>query len=182
MPTARCLINFLQTHYWTHELLFHFRFFVYLSKEGDRMKFDLNFATHEARKCADCLSQAQHHLARARRVDNEERSLKERQERGRHSEETAAGWGVCVCVCVCVLGMFAVCIGIQKLQYRRLQWNLSVTGTIGTTWSVLINEVSLFQRLFCTLLCVGGTRKSVLILEVLNGEVPLRGRKILIVG
>jgi RNA polymerase-associated protein CTR9 len=56
------------------------RFFVYLSKEGDRMKFDLNFATHEARKCADFLSQAQHHLARARRVDDEERSIKERQE------------------------------------------------------------------------------------------------------
>ena len=44
------------------------------------MKFDLNFATHEARKCADFLSQAQHHLARARRVDDEERVLKERQE------------------------------------------------------------------------------------------------------
>lgn len=56
------------------------RFFVYLSKEGDRMKFDLNFATHEARKCADFLSQAQHHLARARRADDEERTLKERQE------------------------------------------------------------------------------------------------------
>jgi RNA polymerase-associated protein CTR9 len=35
------------------------RFFVYLSKEGDRMKFDLSYATHEARKCADYLSQVQ---------------------------------------------------------------------------------------------------------------------------
>ena len=49
------------------------------------MKFDLNFATHEARKCADYLSQAQHHLARARRVDDEERSLRERQEREREA-------------------------------------------------------------------------------------------------
>ena len=49
------------------------------------MKFDLNFATHEARKCADYLSQAQHHLARARKVDDEERSLKERQEREREA-------------------------------------------------------------------------------------------------
>ena len=49
------------------------------------MKFDLNFATHEVRKCADYLSQAQHHLARARRVDDEERSLKERQERERET-------------------------------------------------------------------------------------------------
>ena len=61
------------------------RFFVYLSKEGDRMKFDLKFATHEASKCADYLSQAQHHLARARKVDDEERSLKERQEREREA-------------------------------------------------------------------------------------------------
>ena len=38
-----------------HDLLH--RFFVYLSKEGDRMKFDLTYATHEARKCADYLSQ-----------------------------------------------------------------------------------------------------------------------------
>ena len=40
----------------------------------------MNFATQEARKCADFLSQAQHHLARARRVDDEERALKEKQE------------------------------------------------------------------------------------------------------
>ena len=45
------------------------------------MKFDHNFATHEARKCADYLSQAQHHLARARRIDDEERTLREKQER-----------------------------------------------------------------------------------------------------
>ena len=49
------------------------------------MKFDLNFATHEARKCADYLSQAQHHLARARRVDDEERSIREKQEREREA-------------------------------------------------------------------------------------------------
>ncbi len=64
----------------TCSLPLHYRFFVYLSKEGDRTKFDLNFATQEARKCADFLSQAQHHLARARRVDDEERALKEKQE------------------------------------------------------------------------------------------------------
>lgn len=49
------------------------------------MKFDLNFATHEARKCADYLSQAQHHLARARRIDDEERTLREKQEREREA-------------------------------------------------------------------------------------------------
>lgn len=66
-------------------LLLLLRFFVYLSREGDRMKFDLNFATHEARRCADYLSQAQHHLSRARRVDDEERLLREKQEREREA-------------------------------------------------------------------------------------------------
>ena len=62
------------------------------------MKFDLNFATHEARKCADYLSQAQHHLARARRVDDEERSLKERQEREREVlRQKQLQHEVCVC-------------------------------------------------------------------------------------
>jgi RNA polymerase-associated protein CTR9 len=61
------------------------RFFVYLSKEGDRMKFDLSYATHEARKCADYLSQAQHHLSRARRVDDEERALREKLEDEKHA-------------------------------------------------------------------------------------------------
>ena len=49
------------------------------------MKFDLNFATKEASKCADYLSQAQHHLARARRVDDDERALREKQEREREA-------------------------------------------------------------------------------------------------
>ena len=47
-----------------------------------------------------------------------------------------------------------------------VQWNFSIMDTIGTTWSVLIKEVSLFQRLFCVLLYVAGTTGSVLIREV----------------
>ena len=46
----------------------------------------------------------------------------------------------------------------------------------GTTRSVLFEEVSLFQRLFCTLFHLAGTTGSVLISlfsEVLNREVPL---------
>ena len=39
-------------------------------------------------------------------------------------------------------------------------------------WSVLIEGVSLFQRLFCTPFYVAGTTGGVLILEVLNSEVP----------
>ena len=67
------------------------------------MKFDLNFATHEARKCADYLSQAQHHVARARKVDDEERLLREKQEKEREvirqkQIEEEVGYIVCVCV------------------------------------------------------------------------------------
>ena len=71
------------------------------------MKFDLNFATHEARKCADYLSQAQHHVARARKVDDEERQLRERQEKEREiikQKQLEEEVPLCVCVCVCVQG------------------------------------------------------------------------------
>ena len=47
-----------------------------------------------------------------------------------------------------------------------LQWNLSITDTLGTTSSVPTKEVSLLQRLFCTLLYVAGTMNSVPIKEV----------------
>ena len=47
------------------------------------MKFDLKFAIHEAQKCAEFLNQAQYHLARARKVDDEERARKEKQEKER---------------------------------------------------------------------------------------------------
>lgn len=67
------------------------------------MKFDLNFATHEARKCADYLSQAQHHVARARKVDDEERLLREKQEKEREvirqkQIEEEVGYIACICV------------------------------------------------------------------------------------
>ncbi|XP_011403140.1 PREDICTED: RNA polymerase-associated protein CTR9 homolog [Amphimedon queenslandica] len=57
------------------------RNFVFLSREGDRLKFDLQFASHEAKRCADLLSQAQHHVARARKSEDEERELREKQEK-----------------------------------------------------------------------------------------------------
>ena len=47
-----------------------------------------------------------------------------------------------------------------------IQWNLSIMDTLGTTGSVLIKEVSLCQRSFCTLLYVAGTTGSVRIREV----------------
>ncbi|XP_078725222.1 RNA polymerase-associated protein CTR9 homolog isoform X1 [Lampetra fluviatilis] len=57
------------------------RYFSYLSKSGDRMKFDLAQAAAEARQCADLLSQAQYHVSRARKLDEEERSQRAKQEK-----------------------------------------------------------------------------------------------------
>ena len=49
---------------------------------------------------------------------------------------------------------------------NSIQWNLSIMDTLGTAQSVPIRELSLFQRLFRTLLHVVGTVDSVLIREV----------------
>ena len=70
------------------------------------MKFDLNFATHETSKCADYLSQAQHHLSRARRVDDQERIIKEKQDKEREALKTKQLQEdvscLCLFVCACM--------------------------------------------------------------------------------
>ena len=43
------------------------------------MKYDLARAAIEARQCQDLLSQAQYHVARARKIDEEEKSLRRKQ-------------------------------------------------------------------------------------------------------
>ncbi|XP_066276427.1 RNA polymerase-associated protein CTR9 homolog isoform X1 [Branchiostoma lanceolatum] len=67
------------------ELELAHRYFNYLSREGDRMRFDLKQAEVEARQCSDLLSQAQYHVARARRQDEEEREVRMRQEQEREA-------------------------------------------------------------------------------------------------
>lgn len=47
------------------------------------MRYDVNLAGVEARQCQDLLSQAQYHVARARRVDEEEKRLRKKQEEER---------------------------------------------------------------------------------------------------
>lgn len=47
------------------------------------MRYDVNMAALEARQCKDLLSQAQYHVARARRVDEEERLLRRKQDEER---------------------------------------------------------------------------------------------------
>lgn len=63
-----------------HELGLSHKYFQYLSVHGDRMKYDVTLAGLEARQCQDLLSQAQYHVARARRLDEEERLLRRKQE------------------------------------------------------------------------------------------------------
>merc|ERR1712088_406015 len=62
-----------------HELGLSHKYFQYLAVEGDRMKYDLARAAIEARQCQDLLSQAQYHVARARKIDEEEKSLRRKQ-------------------------------------------------------------------------------------------------------
>lgn len=64
-------------------LLSLFRYFNHLAKHGDRMRYDIVLAASEAQQCTDLLSQAQYHVARARRVDEEEKQLRKKQEEER---------------------------------------------------------------------------------------------------
>uniref|UniRef100_A0A672P0F8 RNA polymerase-associated protein CTR9 homolog n=1 Tax=Sinocyclocheilus grahami TaxID=75366 RepID=A0A672P0F8_SINGR len=65
------------------ELELAHRYFSYLSKAGDKMRFDLALAASEARQCSDLLSQAQYHVARARKQDEEEKENRAKQEQER---------------------------------------------------------------------------------------------------
>lgn len=59
------------------------RYFTFLAVHGDRMRYDVSLADCEAKQCQDLLSQAQYHVARARKVDEEEKQLRKKQEEER---------------------------------------------------------------------------------------------------
>lgn len=61
------------------------RYFQYLSVHGDRMRYDVTLAEVEAKQCQDLLSQAQYHVARARKMDNDEREMRRKQEEEREA-------------------------------------------------------------------------------------------------
>jgi len=61
------------------------RYFQYLSVHGDRMRYDVSLADIEAKQCQDLLSQAQYHVARARKMDNDEREMRRKQEEEREA-------------------------------------------------------------------------------------------------
>lgn len=62
-----------------------YRYFEYLSMHGDRMRYDVAMADLEAKQCQDLLSQAQYHVARARKMDNDEREMRRKQEEEREA-------------------------------------------------------------------------------------------------
>lgn len=49
------------------------------------MRYDVTLADIEAKQCQDLLSQAQYHVARARKMDNDEREMRRRQEEEREA-------------------------------------------------------------------------------------------------
>lgn len=62
------------------QFLLIYRYFTYLSVHGDKTRYNIGLASIEANQCQDLLSQAQYHVSRARRIDEEEKSLRQKQE------------------------------------------------------------------------------------------------------
>ena len=56
------------------------RYFQYLSIPDDRIRYDISSAESEAQYCQDLLIQAQYHVVRARRLDEDEKQLRKKQE------------------------------------------------------------------------------------------------------
>lgn len=63
-----------------HELGLAHKYFTYLNVHGDKSRFNITVAGTEANQCQDLLSQAQYHVARARRIDEEEKTMRMKQE------------------------------------------------------------------------------------------------------
>ena len=68
-----------------HDLTLAHTYFQFLATTADKAKYDPHLASAEARQCQDLLSQAQYHVARARKVDEEERNFRRRQEEEREA-------------------------------------------------------------------------------------------------
>ncbi|XP_060857388.1 RNA polymerase-associated protein CTR9 homolog [Metopolophium dirhodum] len=68
-----------------NELGLSHKYFQYLSVHGDHMRYDVGLAVIEAKQSKDLLSQAQYHVARARKMDNDMREMRHKQEEERES-------------------------------------------------------------------------------------------------
>lgn len=73
----------LQNEFVLFDAIPIFRYFTYLSVHGDKQRYNIALASIEANQCQDLLSQAQYHVSRARRIDEEERTLRTKQEQER---------------------------------------------------------------------------------------------------
>ena len=63
-----------------HELKLSQKYFQFLAKNEERIKV---LSESEAKKCEDLLPQAQLHVERAKRIDEEEKMLRKKQEQER---------------------------------------------------------------------------------------------------
>lgn len=68
-----------------HELGLAQKYFHFLSTSGDKNRFDQNHLKAQVRLCQDLLSQAQYHVARARKLDEEDKELRRKQEEEREA-------------------------------------------------------------------------------------------------
>lgn len=68
-----------------HELGLAQKYFHYLLNSNDRVRFDQNNLMYQVKRCQDLLSQAQYHVARARKLDEEDKELRRKQEEEREA-------------------------------------------------------------------------------------------------
>lgn len=60
-----------------------FRTFLWLAEHGDPHRFDMNQAAREAQECSDLLSQSSYHEQRARKRDEQEQLIRQKQDEER---------------------------------------------------------------------------------------------------
>lgn len=99
-----------------HELGLSHKYFQYLSAHGDRME---QLAEAEARRCQDLLSQAQYHVARARRLDEEEKMLRRKQEEERYIME--------IIFYICIYSFCEISILLLNLRFHRQAFKMRQT-------------------------------------------------------
>lgn len=68
-----------------HELGLANKYFFYLKTYGDKSKFDLSWCALEHQRCQDLLQQAQYHVLRAQKMDEEEQEIRQKQEKEREA-------------------------------------------------------------------------------------------------
>lgn len=68
-----------------YELNLAQKYFHFLHSTGDKTRFDLDGVAHEVQRCQDLLRQAEHHVKRAKAVDEQEKETRKKQEEERRA-------------------------------------------------------------------------------------------------